>query len=59
MSHSEVVYEPEIHAFGGADAMALAHNLFHADSRHICTTSPSRSPAQITVARWDYCWAPG
>lgn len=31
----EVIYEPEIHAFGGADAMALAYNLFHADSRHI------------------------
>ncbi|MEO7193471.1 MAG: methyltransferase, FxLD system [Pseudonocardiaceae bacterium] len=35
IGHGEVVYEPEIHAFGGADAMALAHNLFHADSRHI------------------------
>ncbi|MGH3546710.1 MAG: methyltransferase, FxLD system [Pseudonocardiaceae bacterium] len=35
IGHGEVVYEPEIHAFGGADAMALAHSLFHADSRHI------------------------
>ncbi|MGH3792897.1 MAG: thiopeptide-type bacteriocin biosynthesis protein [Pseudonocardiaceae bacterium] len=31
----EVVYEPEIHTFGGADAMGLAHALFHADSRHL------------------------
>ncbi|WP_239405483.1 thiopeptide-type bacteriocin biosynthesis protein [Frankia sp. Cj3] len=28
-------YEPEIHAFGGAVAMDLAHDLFHADSRHL------------------------
>ncbi len=33
--HAEVSYEPEIHAFGGSGAMALAHSLFHADSRHI------------------------
>ncbi len=33
--YAEVVYEPEIHAFGGADAMAVAHALFHADSRHL------------------------
>lgn len=33
--HAEVIYEPEIHAFGGAEAMVLAHNFFHADSRHI------------------------
>ncbi|MGH3868018.1 MAG: methyltransferase, FxLD system [Pseudonocardiaceae bacterium] len=33
--YAEVIYEAEIHAFGGADAMALAHDLFHADSRHI------------------------
>ncbi|HVQ99754.1 MAG TPA: methyltransferase, FxLD system, partial [Mycobacterium sp.] len=35
IGHGEVGYEPEIHAFGGADAMTLAHRLFHADSRHI------------------------
>ncbi|MDQ2881890.1 MAG: thiopeptide-type bacteriocin biosynthesis protein [Actinomycetota bacterium] len=29
------IYEPEIHAFGGADAMDVAHALFHADSRHL------------------------
>jgi thiopeptide-type bacteriocin biosynthesis protein len=28
------IYEPETHAFGGADAMTAAHTLFHHDSRH-------------------------
>ncbi|KFF98025.1 methyltransferase [Streptomyces scabiei] len=32
---TEIVYEPEIHAFGGADAMASAHRLFHRDSRSL------------------------
>jgi thiopeptide-type bacteriocin biosynthesis protein len=27
------VYEPEMHAFGGAEAMTAAHRLFHRDSR--------------------------
>lgn len=31
----EGIYEPEIHAFGGQQAMAAAHKLFHADSDHI------------------------
>ncbi|WP_189041435.1 thiopeptide-type bacteriocin biosynthesis protein [Micromonospora sonchi] len=31
----EVVYEPEICAFGGDHAMAVAHRLWHADSRHV------------------------
>jgi thiopeptide-type bacteriocin biosynthesis protein len=29
------IYEPEVHAFGGADSMAAAHALFHHDSRHL------------------------
>ncbi|GAA4612831.1 methyltransferase, FxLD system [Actinoallomurus liliacearum] len=29
------IYEPETHAFGGPDGMAIAHELFHADSRYI------------------------
>jgi thiopeptide-type bacteriocin biosynthesis protein len=29
------IYEPETHAFGGAEGIAAAHHLFHADSRHI------------------------
>lgn len=31
----ETIYEPETHAFGGTTGMNLAHQLFHADSRHI------------------------
>lgn len=30
---ARVVYEPEAHAFGGAEGMAAAHRLFHHDSR--------------------------
>jgi thiopeptide-type bacteriocin biosynthesis protein len=30
-----VVYEPEVHAFGGPEAMAAAHRLFHHDSRSL------------------------
>jgi thiopeptide-type bacteriocin biosynthesis protein len=29
------IYEPEVHAFGGAEAMATAHHLFHLDSRSL------------------------
>jgi thiopeptide-type bacteriocin biosynthesis protein len=32
---TSVVYEPEVHAFGGMEAMAAAHRLFHADSRAV------------------------
>ncbi|MGH4001923.1 MAG: thiopeptide-type bacteriocin biosynthesis protein, partial [Pseudonocardiaceae bacterium] len=32
---AETIYEPEIHAFGGADAMGVAHALFHADSHYL------------------------
>lgn len=32
---TEVIYEPEVHAFGGPRAMAYAHDLFHRDSRHL------------------------
>jgi thiopeptide-type bacteriocin biosynthesis protein len=30
---TRAVYEPEMHAFGGADGMARAHRLFHHDTR--------------------------
>ncbi|GAA1582973.1 thiopeptide-type bacteriocin biosynthesis protein [Actinoplanes couchii] len=29
------IYEPESHAFGGAEAMQVAHRLWHHDSRHL------------------------
>ncbi|MBT2405595.1 MULTISPECIES: thiopeptide-type bacteriocin biosynthesis protein [unclassified Streptomyces] len=32
---TEIIYEPEVHAFGGTEAMASAHRLFHRDSRSI------------------------
>jgi thiopeptide-type bacteriocin biosynthesis protein len=32
-SWTRIVYEPEVHAFGGAAAMDTTHHLFHADSR--------------------------
>ncbi|MFJ2112086.1 methyltransferase, FxLD system [Streptomyces sp. NPDC087850] len=32
---SGVLYEPETRRFGGPEAIRVAHNLFHADSRHI------------------------
>ena len=31
------IYEPEIHAFGGAESMNAAHDLFHHDSHHLLT----------------------
>jgi thiopeptide-type bacteriocin biosynthesis protein len=34
---TRVVYEPEVRAFGGPEAMTAAHALFHADSRAILT----------------------
>ncbi|MEV7600942.1 thiopeptide-type bacteriocin biosynthesis protein [Kitasatospora sp. NPDC089797] len=34
------VYEPEVHAFGGTEAMDSAHRLFHRDSRGFLTAEP-------------------
>ncbi|MFF1594825.1 methyltransferase, FxLD system [Streptomyces sp. NPDC058286] len=34
------IYEPETVAFGGLDAMEAAHELFHADCRHLLTYRP-------------------
>ncbi|MDH6579386.1 methyltransferase, FxLD system [Kitasatospora sp. MAP5-34] len=40
------VYEPETAAFGGAEAMDVAHRLFHTDSRHLLTRAArDREPA--------------
>ncbi|QFY11515.1 methyltransferase [Nonomuraea phyllanthi] len=44
---TDVIYEPEPYAFGGARAMACAHDLFHLDSRHLLTylaSSPGVEP---------------
>ncbi|MFD9540840.1 methyltransferase, FxLD system [Streptomyces sp. NPDC060022] len=35
------IYEPEAFAFGGPYAMDAAHELFHADSRHLLTYPPA------------------
>ncbi|MFK0111631.1 methyltransferase, FxLD system [Streptomyces sp. NPDC091217] len=35
------IYEPETDAFGGAQAMDTAHDLFHQDSRHLLIYQPS------------------
>lgn len=35
ISWATVIYEPETMAFGGTEAMAIAHDLFHHDSQHI------------------------
>ncbi|MEU8284112.1 thiopeptide-type bacteriocin biosynthesis protein [Micromonospora sp. NPDC048905] len=35
MSWTSDIYEPEIHAFGGAASMSAAHLLFHQDSHHL------------------------
>ncbi|MYW01846.1 methyltransferase, FxLD system [Streptomyces sp. SID3343] len=39
------IYEPETLAFGGAHAMNTAHDLFHADSRHLLAYCPG--PGQL------------
>ncbi|MFI7077570.1 thiopeptide-type bacteriocin biosynthesis protein [Micromonospora sp. NPDC049903] len=34
---TQSIYEPELRAFGGDEAMEVAHRLWHADSRHVLT----------------------
>lgn len=51
---TDVVYEPETHAFGGPEAMAVAHRLWHLDSRHVlsylATTDPtSRRRRELSI----------
>ncbi|MFJ9822290.1 methyltransferase, FxLD system [Streptomyces sp. NPDC101151] len=40
MAWTPGIYEPETTAFGGSSAMDTAHDLFHADSRHLLTYQP-------------------
>lgn len=44
---TSTIYEPESHAFGGAEGMNTAHRLFHLDSRHLLTylNDTSHKPA--------------
>ncbi|MFJ9610419.1 methyltransferase, FxLD system [Kitasatospora sp. NPDC101176] len=42
-----VIYEPETEAFGGAEAMEIAHRLFHADSRHLLARAAEPNPPAL------------
>ncbi|MFJ9841778.1 methyltransferase, FxLD system [Kitasatospora sp. NPDC101155] len=51
-----VIYEPEAHVFGGPEAMEVAHQLFHADSRHLlaraaepCTPTLGRAETVVVL----------
>ncbi|WP_431954179.1 methyltransferase, FxLD system [Actinacidiphila sp. bgisy167] len=43
------VYEPETVAFGGEQAMATAHDLFHHDSRHLLTCAQHLGARETAV----------
>lgn len=52
------IYEPETHAFGGDEGMRAAHDLFHADSRHIfirLAPAPERISASISETSGGSC----
>ncbi|MFE4519298.1 methyltransferase, FxLD system [Kitasatospora sp. NPDC056783] len=42
-----VVYEPETDAFGGAEAMEIAHRLFHTDSRCLMARAAKPDPPAL------------
>lgn len=42
-----VIYEPESKAFGGPQAMEIAHRLFHADSRHLLARAAEPNPPAL------------
>ncbi|WP_406110359.1 methyltransferase, FxLD system [Kitasatospora purpeofusca] len=42
-----VIYEPETEAFGGPEAMEIAHRLFHADSRHLLARAAEPNPPSL------------
>ncbi|MFD8780981.1 methyltransferase, FxLD system [Kitasatospora sp. NPDC059599] len=41
------VYEPETEAFGGPEAMEIAHRLFHTDSRHLMVRVAKAAPPAL------------
>ncbi|AUY48404.1 methyltransferase, FxLD system [Streptomyces sp. CB01881] len=41
------IYEPETESFGGEEAMAVAHRLFHADSRHLLARAVQEPPTAL------------
>jgi protein-L-isoaspartate(D-aspartate) O-methyltransferase len=41
------IYEPETTAFGGEQAMDIAHRLFHADSRHLLARAEHPAPPAL------------
>lgn len=45
------IYEPEIHAFGGQAGMAVAHTLFHEDSRLVVTYLGLPTDSHVSVGR--------
>ncbi|GAA1614014.1 methyltransferase, FxLD system [Catellatospora bangladeshensis] len=46
----EVIYEPEVHAFGGPNGMTLAHHLFHQDSSQTLTyLATAGSPRRLEL----------
>lgn len=60
----EVIYEPEIYAFGGPQGIEVAHELFHHDSRHIlhylATSAASRGDKrrELSVLLCSTYWQP-
>ncbi|MFJ7913142.1 methyltransferase, FxLD system [Kitasatospora sp. NPDC096204] len=44
---ANVIYEPETEAFGGPEAMEIAHRLFHADSRHLLARAAEPNPPAL------------
>ncbi|MFG2846909.1 thiopeptide-type bacteriocin biosynthesis protein [Kitasatospora sp. NPDC048296] len=42
-----VIYEPEIEAFGGPEAMEVAHRLFHTDSQHLLARAAEPGPPAL------------
>lgn len=48
---TEPVYEPEERAFGGPEAMDIAHTLFHVDSRHLLAHLADPAAASAVATR--------